>query len=94
VDVVGTWRKTETPECAGQYPDEIEFREATFLARKGPGQGFIVWDAGGYRVAGADEIMIETATDEQVHYRALLEGDTLTFVDRDGCEFRYRREGG
>ena len=89
--LVGTWRKTSSAECDRQYPDEIEFREATFLARKGPGQGFIVWDAGGYDVTAPGEVKIDTASDEQVHYRFSLDGDTLTFVDRNGCEFRYQR---
>jgi hypothetical protein len=89
--LVGTWRKTTSSECAHRYPDEIEFREATFLARKGAGQGFIVWDAGGYRVTDAGRIKIDTASDEQVDYRFSLDGDTLTFVDANGCEFRYHR---
>lgn len=89
--VVGTWRKTSSADCDRQYPDEIDFREATFLAQKGPGQGFIIWDAGGYQVTGPGEITIEIATDEQVHYRFSLDDDTLTFVDQQGCEFRYQR---
>jgi hypothetical protein len=91
MDVIGTWRKSTSAECDRQYPEQIEFREATFLARKDPGQGFIIWDAGGYEITGPDEIKIEIATDEQVRYRFSLDAETLTFVDRDGCEFRYRR---
>jgi hypothetical protein len=90
MNFIGRWQKISSAECDRRYPDEIEFREATFLARKGPEQGFIVWDAGGYEVMG-DEVKIEIATDEQVRYRFSLEGDTVTFVDSDGCEFRYRR---
>jgi hypothetical protein len=87
----GTWKKIEQADCDRQYPDEIEFREATYLGRKGPGQGFIVWDAGGFEIVGPDEVKIQIATDEQVPYRFSLAGDELTFVDREGCEFRYRR---
>jgi hypothetical protein len=87
----GTWQKISSSECDGQYPDEIEFREATYLAQKGPEQGFIIWDAGGYQLVGADEVKIEIATDEQVPYRFSLEGDVATFKDRAGCEFRYQR---
>jgi hypothetical protein len=88
---VGRWQKISSADCDRRYPAEIEFREATFLARKGPEQGFIIWDTGGYEVLGEDEVKIEIATDEQVRYRFSLEGDTLTFVDGDGCEFSYRR---
>jgi hypothetical protein len=87
----GTWRKISSAECDRQYPDEIEFREATYLARKAPGQGFVVWDAGGFQLTGDDGVKIEIATDEQVQYRFSLAGDVLSFRDRDGCEFRYRR---
>ncbi len=87
----GTWQKISSEECDRQYPDEIEFREATYLARKGPGQGFIVWDAGGWQIAGPDEVKIEIATDEQVPYRFSVADDVVTFSDRDGCEFQYRR---
>lgn len=87
----GTWRKSESSECDRRYPDEIEFREATFLARKGPEQSFVIWDAGGYYVDSEDEVRIEIATDEQVRYRFSIDDDVLTFVDGDGCEFRYRR---
>ena len=89
--LVGTWRKTTSSECDRQYPDEIEFRETRFLARKGADQGFIVWDAGGYEVLGPGTIKIDTASDEQVHYRFTSSDDVLTFVDSAGCEFRYRR---
>ena len=89
--LVGTWHKTSSAECDCQYPDELEFREARFLARKGAGQGFIVWDAGGYEVTAPGQIKIDTASDEQVHYRFTLDGDALTFVDPRGCEFHYRR---
>ena len=89
--LAGAWKKVGSPDCAQQYPDEIDFSEATFLAQKGPGQGFVIWDAGGYRVASEDEVVIQIATDEQVPYRYAIADDVVTFVDRDGCEFQYRR---
>jgi hypothetical protein len=91
VALVGTRRKLESRECDRGYPAEIEFRDATFLARKGPGQGFIVWDAGGYEVVEPGTVKIDTASDEQVRYRFALTDDVLTFVDSAGCQFRYRR---
>ena len=41
------------------FPAAIEFKEATYLASKAPGQGFIVWDAGTYAVA--DEPVVAAA---------------------------------
>jgi hypothetical protein len=81
----------QSGDCDRKYPDEIEFREATFLARKGPDQGFVIWDAGGYQVVGPESVKIEIATDEQVVYPFTLADDVITFVDPDGCAFRYRR---
>ena len=90
---VGSWSKISSTDCGRRYPDEIEFSETRFSARKGPQQNFVIWDVGGYEVLGDDEAMIQTAADEQVKYRFRLDGDTLTIVDADGCEFSYRRAG-
>jgi hypothetical protein len=92
MSLAGKWKKTSTPKCAEGYPDAIEFFERPrYLAAKGPGQGFIWWDAGSYEVTGENQVKISIATDEQVSYRFSISGDLLTFVDKDGCEFQYRR---
>ena len=91
MSLVGKWKKVSTAQCDKAYPNEIEFFERPrYLAKKGPGQGFIYWDAGGYEVVGKNEVKISTATDAQILYRFSLSGDLLTFVDSDGCEFQYR----
>ncbi|MGH3024045.1 MAG: hypothetical protein ACRDNI_10345 [Gaiellaceae bacterium] len=90
----GAWRKTTSEACAEAYPDEIEFFEHRFLGRKGPGQGFVRWDVGGYEVSGPDEIRVATATDERVAYEFSVEGDELTFVDPEGCRVTYARAAG
>jgi hypothetical protein len=90
--LTGKWKKVSTEQCGEGYPDEIEFSEGPrYLGKKGPGQGFIWWDAGTYEVTGQNMVKISTATDEQVSYRFTTSGDVLTFVDNNGCEFRYRR---
>lgn len=89
--LTGRWRKASAAECAARYPDELEFFEATYLGKKGPGQRFIIWDAGGYEVVDNHLARIQIATDEQVLYRFTLVGDTVTFADAEGCEFHYRR---
>jgi hypothetical protein len=90
--LAGKWKKVSSEPCDQSYPDEIEFSERPrYLAKKGPGQGFICWDAGDYEVLGKDQVKISTATDAQVLYKFTLSGDSLTFKDPDGCEFTYRR---
>src|SRR4029077_19566570 len=92
ISLVGKWKKVSTADCDASYPHEIEFFERPrYLARKGPGQGFISWDAGTYEVIDENQVKISTATDEQVLYRFSLSGDVVTFVDKSGCEFRYQR---
>jgi hypothetical protein len=90
--LVGKWKKVSTGKCDEAYPDEIEFFERPrYLGKKGPGQGFILWDAGGYKVMDNNQVKIEIATDEQVPYKFSISENILTFTDREGCEFRYRR---
>jgi hypothetical protein len=90
--LTGKWKKISSGDCDKLYPDEIEFHEhPRFLGKKGPGQNFILWDAGGYAITDSDRVQIQIATDEQVPYQFSLSGDVLTFTDRDGCEFKYQR---
>jgi hypothetical protein len=91
MDFIGSWRKISSQPCDQRYPDELEFREATYLGRKGAEQRFIVWDAGTYEIVEPDQVKISIATDELVPYRFSLSGELLTFEDQDGCEFEYRR---
>lgn len=88
---VGRWTKVTSSDCDRRYPAQIEFRETRFLAQRGPDQDFVIWDVGGYEVLADDEVMIQIATDERVRYAFRLGGETLTFVDSEGCEFSYRR---
>ena len=90
--LAGKWTKISTGECDQQYPFEIEFYEnPRFLAKRGPGQGFILWDTGRYEVLDSGRVQIQIASDQQVPYEFSLSGNVLTFVDRDGCEFKYQR---
>jgi hypothetical protein len=89
--LLGVWRKTTSDACAQAYPDEIEFFEHRFLGRKGPGQGFVRWDVGGYEVSRPGEVLLATATDERVAYGFSLKGDELMFVDPEGCRVTYAR---
>ncbi|HMG35204.1 MAG TPA: hypothetical protein VKM94_14790 [Blastocatellia bacterium] len=91
--IAGKWRKISTAECDKRYPDEIEFFEPSrYLAKKGPAQNFIWWDAGTYQLVSESEVRITTATDALTTYRYSISGDFLKFVDSDGCEFEYERK--
>jgi hypothetical protein len=89
--LTGRWTKTVSPPCATAYPDEIEFGDARYLARKGPDQGFVVWDTGSVEVLDEHTVRLGIATDQRVEYRFALDGDTLRFTDSEGCSFGYRR---
>ena len=92
MSVSGKWQKVSMAQCDQQYPDEVEFFvRPRYLAKKGPGQGFIWWDAGTYEVVGEAQVKISTATDAQELYRFSISEDLLTFIDDKGCEFQYRR---
>ena len=87
----GRWKRVTQSPCETQYPLTLELREATFLGGKGPGQRFIVWDAGQYEIVDASHIKLQTASDELVVYQFHLSGDTVTFRDPSNCQFQYRR---
>lgn len=92
--IAGKWKKLSAEACAESYPDEIEFYDRPrFLAKKGPDQRFICWDAGRYETAGEDTVKLSTASDKLVTYRYDLQGDLLTFVDDANCRITYRRVG-
>jgi hypothetical protein len=92
ISITGQWKKISSGECAGKYPDEIQFYDhPRFLAKKGPNQDFIIWDAGGYRLTDSGQLQIQIATDQQVLYEFSLAGDVLRLIDEDGCEFKYQR---
>jgi hypothetical protein len=93
IDLRGHWHRILGGECANAYPAHLEFQETRYSGTKDDStQGFIIWDVGTYRVETESVMMIQTATDEQHHYRYRLDGNRLTFVDDDGCAFAYERD--
>ena len=76
-----------------QKAARLEFKDARYAGTKdSANQGFIMWDAGSYRVESDDLVMIQTASDAQELYRYRFAGDRLSFTDGAGCEFVYQRE--
>jgi hypothetical protein len=92
-DLRGHWHRISGGDCANAYPARLEFKDARYAGTKDTAnQGFIIWDAGSYRVESDDLVMIQTASDAQELYRYRLTGDRLSFTDSAGCEFVYERE--
>ena len=92
-DLRGRWRRIAGSDCANAYPARVEFKETRYSGMRDPAtQGFIVWDAGSYRVESDDVVMIQTANDSQERYRFRLAYDRLTFLDNAGCEIVYERD--
>ena len=90
--LVGSWRKITTSACANKYPEKISFAVGTYSGTRGPGQPFVWWDAGIYRVEDETTLVLGTATDELVAYKIQLSTDRLDVTDADGCRFSYQRE--
>ena len=91
---VGIWRKADSPACAALYPAVLRL-EANGLYRgvPEPPAQFATWDVGTWQPADARHLAISTANDAVITYEFSLVGDTLTFVDTQGCRFSYRRDG-
>ena len=91
--LIGKWKKITTTMCSEIYPDGLEFREhGIYGGQKGEEAGeFTLWGAGEYQAVAKNRVKISTANDAEIVYEFSIFGDVLIFVDRDGCEFQYRR---
>ncbi len=90
--LIGRWEKAScVGTCAHDYPDVIRFSEGTYLGSKGPGQGFVLWDAGIYSRPSADSLRLSTATDELMTYQCSVSATQLTVTAGPDCHLEYRR---
>ncbi|HEX8473248.1 MAG TPA: hypothetical protein VF666_04390 [Pyrinomonadaceae bacterium] len=93
--LIGMWEKITTTECDEKYPDQLEFSERGiyFGKRDETKQSLYhpVWDAGRYEVLDKDHLKISTSNDAEVSYEFTTSDDSITFKDKEGCEFKYRR---
>ena len=89
--IVGTWSKVTTAACANKYPATLMFSIGTYRGVRGPGQGMVWWDAGIYRLEGANTLVVGTATDELVRYQIAIKADRFEVIDPEGCLVVYRR---
>lgn len=90
----GRWRKLTTDAALDEYPAEITFAADTYLARRGPEQKMIWWDAGIYRVQEPASLVLSTATDEMVTYAMQRKGNRLMIEIPDLGTVRYERMEG
>jgi hypothetical protein len=93
IDLRGRWHRVAGGDCASAYPARLELRETRYAGTKdGDARGFIIWDAGSYRIESDTIMMVQTANDSHELYRYRLEGDRLSFKDDAGCTFAYERD--
>ena len=91
-NILGAWDKVSTAGCAAQYPHSIRFESSgLYFGESDPPGEFTQWDAGTHEITGPDTVKISTANDAVITYRFSVDGETLKFVDPDGCEFSYRK---
>ncbi|MGQ0541657.1 MAG: hypothetical protein ACT4O9_07395 [Blastocatellia bacterium] len=89
--LVGNWEKITDSECSRKYPDNIMFQEnKLYFTQSDPGK-FTYWDVGTYEITPAKNVKLSTANDAVIAYKFTISKNILTFVDPDGCEFKYRR---
>jgi hypothetical protein len=93
--LVGSWEKSTRAACDEIYPEQLRFTERgiyfgkseeTAASRYHP-----VWDAGRYEIIDAHHVKLSTSNDAEIVYDFTASPDLLTFKDKDGCEFKYRR---
>jgi hypothetical protein len=93
--LVGVWEKITRGKCDELYPEQLEFSDrGIYFGKRDEMSASLyhpVWDAGRYEVIGEHQIKISTANDAEINYEFYASQETLTFRDRDGCEFKYRR---
>jgi len=106
VRLIGRWQRAGAPPAGkndekvpfghdpGQLPGEVEFTATRFNATKSPGQDFIVWDVGSYRLEGK-ELHLTLANDAEetyeVEFGAGDQVDEFLVTDRSGNGTMYRR---
>jgi hypothetical protein len=99
--LIGRWRRVSelpspiAPETLpfGQdpalLPEQIEFSGTRYQASKAPGQTFIAWDVGNYRLEGG-ELSITLANDAFATYPIEFTDDEFTVIDATGHRTTYR----
>jgi len=99
VDLTGSWRKSAGGDGKNTYPDVLDFTTTTraagrYMGRKGRAQqGFLVWDAGSWRLTHDGRIEISTATDAIESWPVTISDDEIQIHAGDS-DLTYRRTTG
>ena len=92
VNIIGHWVKISDSPCSQKYPDQLQFKKDGFyFGRMDPPGRFALWDVGSFEFISSLKVKISVANDAIVSYSISIQDDTVTFVDPEGCSFRYRR---
>jgi hypothetical protein len=89
-DLTGRWLRLSSDDVGQRYPVEITFAEATYRGVRAEDQGFILWDAGTYRLDDDDSLTMSTASDELVAYPIVIDGPHLEVQTPEG-DVAYER---
>jgi hypothetical protein len=91
--LLGRWKKITNTKCSEIYPDDLEFMDKDiYVGRKGQeAVKLSYWDTGAYQILTDDQVKISAANDAEVIYKFSISANTLTFMDKDRCEFRYQK---
>ena len=100
--LVGVWEKQTGDQCAETYPDRLEFtgkeiepgKSWIYNGSNPPGSANPLhpsWDGGTYSFKDGHHIVMSTAYDAEIPYEFSISQGVLTFRDKAGCEFKYRR---
>ena len=88
--LVGNWEKLSRSKCSQIYPDKIQFQETGLYFGQMEKHGmFSQWDVGSFEVVSSNKIKISIANDAIITYEFSIQKDILTFIDQDGCEYKY-----
>ncbi len=91
--LLGSWRKVEDSPRSESYPAELDFLpNGTYAGRAAPDSRFHpLWDSGSFFLECPGQVKISTANDAELSYGCAIDGESITFTDRQGREIRYRR---
>lgn len=89
---IGIWEKITDLPCSKVYPTLIEFSENGLYSGTGAQPGRSPgWDIGTWEIVSQTQVNISTVHDAIIAYKFTISNDILTFVDPDGCEFKYQK---
>ena len=92
-DILGSWKRSSTSDCAARYPSEVSFEASgIYKAPTGVETGAI-WHGGDWEIRENTRVALQLANDRMELYTiAALTADEVRLVDADGCEITFVRD--